>query len=68
MFKSEHGLIVTSPTHPQEATFLLLRGEHPATVHGRLKRILLDLARGRGEAEATLKLKHDEFAKKVFGL
>lgn len=68
VFKSEHGILLHAPTHPETATFLLLRGGQPSSVHGPLKRILLDLAHGRARAEATLKLKHDEFAKKVFGI
>lgn len=66
-FKSEHGIILTAPEHPKQPTFLLLRGEHPAQVHGRLKRLLLDLARGRAEAEAALGLKKNEFAEWFFG-
>ena len=66
-FKSEHGLVLTAPDHPKQPTFLLLRGEAPAQVHGRLKRLLLDLARGRAEAEAALGLKTNEFAEWFFG-
>lgn len=66
-FKSEHGLILTAPTHPKQPTFLLLRGEAPAQVHGRLKRLLLDLAKGRAEAEGALGLKKNEFADWFFG-
>ena len=67
-YKSEHGIILTAPTHPKQATFLLLRGEAPAQVHGSLKRLLLDLARGRAQAEAGLKLSLAEVAKQYFGI
>ena len=66
-FKSQHGIILTAPSHPKQPTFLLLRGDHPAQVHGPLKGILLDLARGREKAETALGLKKDDFAKWFFG-
>lgn len=67
-FKSEHGIILTAPTHPKQATFLLLRGEQPAQVHGTIKRLLLDLATGRAKAEAGLAVKTNDFASWYFGL
>lgn len=67
-YKSEHGIILTAPAHPKQPTFLLLRGEQPAQVHGPLKRLLLDLARGRAEAEEGLGVKKNDFAKWFFGL
>ena len=66
-FKSQHGIVLTAPTHPKQPTFLLLRGESPAQVHGPLKRLLLDLAKGRAEAEGALGLKKNEFADWFFG-
>jgi len=67
-FKSQHGIILTAPTHPKQATFLLLRGEQPAQVHGPLKRLLLDLATGRATAEEGLNVKKNDFAEWFFGL
>lgn len=67
-FKSQHGIVLFAPTHPKQPTFLLLRGEAPSQVGGSLKQLLLDLAKGRGAAEAALSLKHAEFAKTFYGI
>lgn len=67
-YKSEHGIVLTAPTHPKQVTIILLRGEQPIQVHGRMKRLVLDLAKGREEAESALGLKKDDFASWFFGM
>lgn len=67
-YKSEHGIVLTAPTHAQQPTFVLLRGEPPMQVHKGLKRLLLDLVEGRAKAEANLGRKANDFASWFFGL
>lgn len=67
-FKSEHGIILTAPQHPKQPTFVLLRGEQPVQLHGRMKRLVLDLANGRAKAEEGLAVKTNDFASWYFGL